>query len=342
MRAGDLNHAESIARGIGDKLLRALSLARAAVAVAEAGEHDRARELAKDAEAAAEDIDELDVFTPQLVELAAILARFGKIEAAEGIASGTGSAEALTEVAAALVRNGDRRRALDLAADAERTARSVGYTRGVVDGLTRVAGVMTLAGDRRRAIELIEEAEIVGRDEPDGSYRSEALRMVAAALAAAGEHERALEIVRDIANSYYRTDALLDLADKAGDSDRVLRLVDEVDIGDLRPNSQLRALTRWVVLIEEAGDHDLAIEAVAEATELLEEIDDPDELNAGTLAQLAATIERFGDHKLAARHLTRALVMDLSTLWWLTWMSESFPSLLGDTLDVLASHVGRA
>lgn len=332
LNAGDLDRAESTAYSIGDVLLRALSLARVAAKAADAGEQDRARELAEHAETDAEDIPSLDTFTQRLTELAVILARFGAVEAAERIARGTGEADSLSQVAAATASVGDRSRAIDLAAEAETAARSITYTTGIVAGLTSVAGVFTRAGERRRAIELTAEAEAIARGEADSSYQSQALRKVAAAFAEAGEHDRALNIACEITEPYWRVHTLADLTSQAGDRDQILRVVDEIDMKGLRPGTEIGFIARMMIVLTDAGVHDLAAESAAGIEEYVAGLGD---VQGRMLAELAVAVERVGDHPLAMRFLTRALAMDVSGLWWLETVSKSFPDLLGDTLDVL-------
>jgi tetratricopeptide (TPR) repeat protein len=124
---------------------------------------------------------------------------------------------ALTAVAAALDKGGQRQRALRLAARAEEAARSAEDPATQVNSLLEVAQALDRLGERPLAVSIAIEAEAIGRSVADfyiganlmAQFMAVGMQMfllinVADVLATIGEHSRAREIasyLRDFPNS---------------------------------------------------------------------------------------------------------------------------------------------
>ncbi|MFE9405409.1 hypothetical protein ACFYNY_27345 [Streptomyces sp. NPDC006530] len=168
--------------------LRPLDRARAsgplAVALAKAGEFDRAESVARG-----------DRDRDALAEVAAALTAAGHVdralELAEDVVVGYKRHAARVRVVAALAATGDRDRAGDL-------ARSLPYWKNRADVLIAVARPAAKSGDRASAVALLTETEAGMHAAPDAMTRLRTLCRAARALAGAGHGAPATAVLADV------------------------------------------------------------------------------------------------------------------------------------------------
>ncbi|MEU0272229.1 hypothetical protein [Streptomyces sp. NPDC006307] len=215
-------------------------------------------------------------------------------------------AKALSAVAAAAARDGDRHRAAELADAAEQAARRID------NYLTRASCWATLArdaaaaGDQRRAAELVCEIRALADDPKIAAGRWWLDADLAAALAAAGEHGDALAVARAMDDPDRRAKALATVARavaRSGDLTSAYRAAAEAEAA-ARAVSGVWLQHPMAVVIEAmaaAGAPDRAAELTAEAViGLIDGSDDrPVFQLGGDLAVLTGAAARAGDHHRA-------------------------------------------
>ncbi|MGC4981601.1 hypothetical protein ACLQ18_13310, partial [Streptomyces sp. DT193] len=111
---------------------------------------------------------------------------------------------------------GDLERARELAAEAERIARTITNLGQQVWVLAAVAGAVAVVGDLERARELAAEAERIARTITNPDQQAQALSEVAEAMAEVGCHERAEQIARTLTDPYQQAQALVGVAKVVG------------------------------------------------------------------------------------------------------------------------------
>ena len=265
---GQPARADALARSKTNPYWQARALAMVAEAVARAGDHDRARALAADAERVARSITNPDEQAVPLAMVAEAVARAGDHDRARALAADAervarsitnpykqartrprvaqAAARALARVAEAAARAGDHERARALTSDAERVARSITYPDLQARALVSVAEAVTRAGDHERARALTADAERVARSITRPWEQTRALASVAEAAARAGDHERARaltsdaeRVARSITNPYEQA-GVAEAVAQAGDHDRAERVARSIT----DPDVQARALAR--------------------------------------------------------------------------------------------------
>ena len=287
--------AEALARSIPYESQRALALAGVAMAAAGAGDYDRARELAADAEQIARSTADP---RRRAQVLAAAAAGAGDYDRAERIARSTAISlydkpEILAAVAMAAARIGDYDRARELADHAERIARSITPLDLQSLPLAEVAMAAAGAGDYDRARALAANAEQIARSITNPTWRARNLAPAAAA-AGAGDYDRAERIARSAADPDEQARALAEVAMAAagaGDYDRARELAanaEQIARSITNPDEQARDLATAVALV---GDYDRA-ERIARSAA------DPDE-QARALAEVAMAAAGAGDYDRA-------------------------------------------
>ncbi len=169
---GQLPRALALARSITHSWGQAEALAEIAAALAQAGQHQQAEDIA----AQAEEVARSDANHWVLPVVALTVARAGQYKQAEDIARSIDSSHsrvrALTDVAAALAQAGQHQQAEDI-------ARSITDGWPQAEALAKVAAALAQAGQHQ-------QAEDIARSIYAPYNKAEALADVAAALATAG------------------------------------------------------------------------------------------------------------------------------------------------------------
>ena len=267
----------------------------------------------------------------QLRDLTIAIAKAGEPDRAEALArtitDPKDQAEALTTLAGAAVQAGDADRACRVAADAEALARTITDPKDQAEALTMLAGAAIQAGDADRACRVAADAEALARTISDGSWtKSVVLTKLAAVIAQVGDLDRAYRITIDaqalrntssVQNEITWVDAqqtvVISIA-QAGDLDRAEALACNIADNSVRSWT----FVKLIVVIARAGDFERA-EALSRTL--------PNQFaHAQALAELATVAVQAGDpdraHQIAAdaEAVTRtfinpnALVRPLTTL----------------------------
>ena len=260
--------AEALAWAIPGTDRQARALGNLAQAVADAGDVDRARELAGRAIAAARTIPDPDRRAGVLTDLARLVAGTGDVgrateladraeTAARAITNRGRQAQALAALAQAVAYAGD----LDRAEAVAQAIRDPGRRAGVLTDLARlVAGT----GDVGRATELADRAETAARAITNRGRQAQALAALAQAAAYAGDPDRAEAAARAITNRGRQAQALAALAQAAayaGDPDRAEAAARAIT----NRGRRAQALAALAQAAAYAGDLDRARELASQA-----------------------------------------------------------------------------
>ncbi|MBL7516992.1 TIR domain-containing protein, partial [Frankia sp. CNm7] len=270
--------AEQLACGITNLDTRAVALVSVVVALAEAGDHVRAEQVARK-------IIEPYFQTLALADLARVLLRTGEdtraaqiVADAEQVAHGTldpyYQARALAKVAGALAEASEIGHAELVAGDAERLARGVTLPRLQVLALADVAGAHALTGQDARAEQVAADAEEHAYGIPDPDSQDLALADLAAAFARAGALARAERVARSIPDTYFHEFALADLAGALAGAGQHAR-AEQVARGLTDQYCQARALANVAGALGEARERSRAQQVAAEAERVARGITDP-------------------------------------------------------------------
>ncbi|WP_448590879.1 hypothetical protein [Thermoflexus hugenholtzii] len=206
------------AEGIDEAWSRAEALRKIAVAMAEAGQGERAKEVLNQALKAAEGIDEAWSRAEALKEIAVAMARAGELEqalkAAEGIDEAWSRAWALRAIAVAMAEAGQGERAKEVLNQALKAAEGINKAWSRAEALRAIAVAMAKAGELEQALKAAEGIDVAWG-------RAEALRAIAAEMAKAGEVEGAAGIVEQATGlrAELLTSVLSALAEWAGKGD---------------------------------------------------------------------------------------------------------------------------
>ncbi|MGB8201727.1 MAG: trypsin-like peptidase domain-containing protein [Pseudonocardiaceae bacterium] len=275
---GQPARAAALANGIANPARRAQALSRLIGAVAAAGDHERAMDLATDAETTT-----CEIIDPRM------------------------RARVLSELASAVAATGDHERATTLATNAETTIRKISDPDIRAWLLSELVGAVAAAGDHERAMDLATEAETVTREITDPHAQAQALSELASAVAATGDHERATTLatnaettIREIIDPQTRTRVLSELVAAvaaAGDHNRAARLTRQIT----SPATRARVFRELVGAVSVAGDHGWAMTLATDAETATREITDPYAQQALVLRELVVTVAAAGDHDRAAR-----------------------------------------
>jgi hypothetical protein len=265
IRDGHLDRAEALARAVTDPELRAGTITLLARAVVEAGDLDRARDLADTAETTARTLT---------------LSRRWAL--------------ALADTAGAVAQAGDLDRAGELADIAETFARATVEPRWRAQALAKAAEALARSGSPERAMDVIAEVEALTVAFEDPHDRQWVHATVAKALAHAGKTERALEVAHTITNRLNRAPVLYEIiaaVARAGDLGHARGLVMAItDTYD-----QLRAATKAARAAAQA-EHAILLARDAEA---IARTCGVDSWRATTLAAAATAAAHAGEARYA-------------------------------------------
>ncbi|MEU4088749.1 hypothetical protein [Streptomyces aureus] len=324
---GQLDRAEVIARAIADLGKQAEALAGVAVAVARAGDHERARMLVTDAEQTARTITDSHWQAMALADVAVVVARAGDHERAKKIArtliNSHWQAEVLAGAAVAVAMAGDHERA-------EALARTITDPHQQAKVLAGAAIGVAMAGDHERA-------EALARTITDPHQQAKALAVVAEAAAVAGHYQQAAiygEQVADLLAGLRRWSwqhqvlaewhthpwALATLAvvvARAGDHERAEALARAIADPWLRANR----LADVAVVVARAGDHERARRLVTDAEQTAHTITNPGQ-EANVLGEMAVVVAMAGDHE-RAEALARTITDPSQEAWALAVVAEA-------------------
>ncbi|MFD8321502.1 hypothetical protein [Kitasatospora purpeofusca] len=136
----------------------------------------------------------------------------GRPEEAESVARGienpSARATALSAVAAAAARRGDRGRAAELSGEADRATRRIDNYLSQAACWAELAADSAAAGDRQRAADLVGEIRAIAEDPQSLAGRGTVNSGLAKALAAVGELAQALTVARAVEDPAQRAEAL--------------------------------------------------------------------------------------------------------------------------------------
>ncbi|GAB3457840.1 P-loop domain-containing protein [Actinophytocola sediminis] len=276
--AGDLDHAVTLAGAIVDQKPRARAITSVAQALALAGQHDRATDLAAEAEAAAR---------------SSTLAQHWAV--------------ALADVASAVARAGDLDRARVLADSAATLATSIVDPHWRAQASARAAVAMALAGSHDRATALARGAERLARTFGEQRLREWVLPVAAEAAAVAGDFDHALAVVKSITNRLMRGPAQRTvIAAMAGGRRQVLDLVQAIT----DPYDQLLTSAEAARAAAAAGHADTTLTQAAEALALAATVASWRSTALTVLARAAALAGQYDQ----ARRLTLAAAEAADTI----------------------------
>ncbi|WP_426503598.1 hypothetical protein ACPPVO_39055 [Dactylosporangium sp. McL0621] len=274
--------AEIAARAIVGVDRRAAALTAIALVLARAGDMDHAEAVATEAEAAAGTITSHLIRVQALTAVAVAYVDADAVERAEHVVSELiepyARAEAMCEVAAALVRAGELRRAEDLALAAEAAARPIvdKSRKDLAKAALAVALVRVGAASR---------GEAVAQAVVDPACRDAAVAEISALMTGAGKFDEAYAAIRLIESGYVRSAAIAQFVPpliSAGELDRAsaaIRMIAE-------PLQQSDALSAVSMALIEAG-------RVREAEKLVAELDDASGHDA-VFADVISALVRVG------------------------------------------------
>ncbi|WIN00228.1 hypothetical protein ACTOB_003922 [Actinoplanes oblitus] len=243
--AGDADQAEQVALAIRHPGQRAHALAELGLVAALAGDHDRGRALAVQAEADAREASSRHRDPRQVIDIARAVATAGDPDRAERIVRTIDRTDQRVDglCAIAVAAAGHPGRAHDI-------ARSIPETYRQATALAAVSEAVAASGDRTSAARLARLAERIARDIPAASQQAQALTAAARAAAGAGDAQRAEEIVLGIPDPADRVTALVELA-AASEPDRSLSLAVMAQ-DTARTITSMRRRTRAVISVAEA------------------------------------------------------------------------------------------
>jgi tetratricopeptide (TPR) repeat protein len=283
--------------------LRAESVAGVVPLLVAVGEADQARDAVEAAERAASS-------PAPLRSVARALAELGDADRATKVAAEIGDeevrAEALCDVAAVLVRHGDKSRAIELVRQAEATVRSVFEPAWRVRVLASAAEVLAAAGRRKQAADLRIRSFADISEIDDAHEQTVELTRLAYDAARLREPKAALEVVARITDHEGRIVALAEVAaGHAGSTpaaavevgEEALAHVDVLEQGWRRRSVRSRLaeafarageLDRALAIVEESADWFGSAQALTNIGSAL--IERGDAAAAGTVAEQALDV----------------------------------------------------
>ncbi|MBV9445601.1 MAG: hypothetical protein JO345_06860 [Streptosporangiaceae bacterium] len=328
-RLGRFDHAEALARSLPDTFRQSSGLQTVAVAIAEAGDYDRAEAVASTiansigaddrghalrdvavviaeagdydrAEAVARAITGPDSLAQALTELAVVIAQGGSHDRgaalARAVTAPSDKIRAFTDVAAMIAESGDSELARRLINEAESVARAAVPVNEEAQALADLAAVAAKAGDLHQARRLAERAESIARMMTDPYWRAEMLAAAVTATAVSGDQDLARELAAEAessaraANPELQDQALHHVADAVTDAGNY----DDAELIARTITTayfQEEALTKLATTIARTGQYDRA-EAAARA------VSDPDGRD-DALTRLSYAIAETGNHDRA-------------------------------------------
>ncbi|WP_341716422.1 hypothetical protein QQG74_20690 [Micromonospora sp. FIMYZ51] len=259
--AGDPGGAEEVALGLSQPGEQAQAFAAIALAAA-AEDHERARNLAMQAERIARGISSSTRDAATLAALARAVAIAGDPDRAERIASAVatpdGRIQALSEVATAAAGDPDR---------AARIAGTIPAVHRRALTLAAIAETVAGTGERTRAATLARAAERAALTIPAASQQAQALTAAARAAALAGDCEYAQTIVGRIPDPADRVSAFVAVVPVAR-PDRALsmaRMAEEAARTVIARHRRTRAMALAAKALALAGDQSRGRELAARA-----------------------------------------------------------------------------
>jgi hypothetical protein len=310
------DHAEALARTLGDLHDRTRALTGLATAAAQAGDPDRAHRFVADAEALAHTIADPGDQARALSDLTTAAAQAGDPDRGEALARTLtdpgDQARALTDLATAAAQAGDPDRG-------EALLRTIPDPRTQTWALAVLATAIAQAGDPDRG-------EALARTLTNPGDQARALALLVTVAAQSGDLDRAHRLAADAealartADPDYQVRTLTDLATaiaEAGDLDRALRLAADAEAVArtiINPADQARALTLLIAVAAEAGELDRAHRLAADAEALAESIYHNTRSRNRAFADLAVTVAQAGD--LDRAEAICGAITSTSTYWW--------------------------
>jgi len=248
-KAGQFDRALQVAQKIENARSLSSALAEIAAAMAKAGQMEEAAQTFQLALQVAQKIEDALDRSWALGGIAEALAQAGQfdraLQVAQKIEGAWARSEALKEIAKAMAEAGQFDRALQVAQKIE--VALVGF-----GALREIAVAMAKAGQLDRALRVAQKIEVE-------SDRSWALREIAVAMAEAGQFDRALQVAQKIEVALVGFGALRDIAKamaEAGQFDRALQVAQKIEDAGVRS----WALKDIAVAMAKAGQFDLALQ----------------------------------------------------------------------------------
>jgi Trypsin-like peptidase domain len=311
-QAGDMDRADNLARTSGEDSARAQALTALVSIAAQGGDSESVDDLIFWAEANIRNITDPDAQAQTLTGLVTVTAQAVDLDRAEALARSTTTPYVQVQTLGGLVtvaaRAGDSDRARRLATDAEALARTITDRYAQAQALTALAAAIAQAGDSDRAHRLATDAEALARTITDPDVQEQMLAGLVTAVAQAGDLNRAEALARTITDPGAQEQALAGLVTavaQAGDLDRAEALARTIT----DPDAQAQALGRVGALAAETGDFDRAYRLAADAESIARTLTEW-YAQARILGGLVTIAAQAGDptraHRLAAE--AKALV----------------------------------
>jgi tetratricopeptide (TPR) repeat protein len=335
-----LNRVLAVAEKTGNEDARAEALSGVAQALAQAGERQRAAEVASRALAVAEAIGDEGRRAEALHEVAQALAQAGQFDRALAVAEAIGDegrrAEALHEVAQALAQAGQFDRALAV-------AEGIGDEKARVFVLSKVARALAQAGEKEGATEVANQVLVAAEGIGAEDDRAYALGEVAQTLAQVGEKQRATEAANRAVSAaemmydewmkaltlLWAARVLVQVGEKEKGTETASMAVAEAETIDDERRSRALGEVAWGLV--RMGEEDRAAE-VANWVLTVEGIGAEDD-RAYALGEVAQALVQVGEKQKAADAANRALAAA-------EWIANE--DSRGDVLIRLAEVLARA
>ncbi|MBD0694926.1 tetratricopeptide repeat protein [Streptomyces sp. CBMA123] len=298
--AGDHARAHELAAALPEEWQREWARAEIADALARTGHWQQAVELATDLATAAERV-------PTLVGIALVAADTGQGDLAQDLAERIVDQlpllldarlppEALAAIAPDLARLGRLQPALSLIHHRQEVPDD--QVPPHQDELSDTVRVLACGGDFEQALALAEERL-------DGGHRTQALADIAVALALAGKTRQARRLAERVSDPQQQASAMADIAYAMARADRVDKALELADTLFGAPEEQVRALTRIAHVLVDTGQTDLASSLAQRSTDLARSTCDHQE-HARNLATVAGALAASGSHTQARELAHRA------------------------------------
>ncbi|WP_345539360.1 hypothetical protein [Phytohabitans rumicis] len=314
------------ARMLADPYQDAQILAAAATATGAAGDLDRTRRLADEAESATRGVADPYRQAHLFAVVAEARAASDDLERAEATARGIVNRDLRTGALAALRAddNGVRRQLLDDTTEAIARSVAAPSTSAQAHALAAAARMAAAIGDLDRTGWFVDEAREAARGITDHDQRTQVRAALVEASVAAGDLDRADAIARihDFVRGADVQIAMVAAVAAAGDLDRA-----EAAARDIRPGRSVKALAAVVNAAAAAGDVDRA-EAIARS------VTSPRE-QAQLLAAAARSTAAAGDLDRArpladaAEAVARGITWQFAQMWMQAEVAEAL-SVVGD------------
>jgi tetratricopeptide (TPR) repeat protein len=300
-QAGRFLSALAIAAGLEDVQERTRALTGVVAGVAQAGQMGEAIKVARGIE---------DPWARALAKVAGRLVEAGEAERAVGLADEAARiarsfegawewARVLDDVAETLAKVGQAGRAVGLADEAARTARSIEEPGERARALDDVAETLAKVGQAERAVGLADEAARTARSIEDSWERARVLAGVAETLAKAGEAEEAIKVARSIEEPWQRARALTKVAGRLVEAGLAERAVGLADEA-ARIATGIEDLHEWAQALADVAGRLAEAGQAEEAIKVAHSIEEPRE-RAQALAGVAGRLAEAGQAEEAIK-----------------------------------------